>query len=236
MTVYVFGNSHTVALKMARTELGRGTDDICVFGIGRASYETTPFSDLRDGQVRFLPEEYERQYLTFTSSPGITADHRIGLVMGTHNNRILRRKSWVNVAPSWMELPKTRPLSRGVLDAIIEGEQRYIRAFVQQILDVGASLFVITCAPVRHDGNLRHLRPEVVLEVDGYARRSFRDWLTEQNVPFIGPPEETIGSDGFLLDRYSSKVTPSGLPDSHHANIEYGYLLNEKIEGFLAPQ
>ena len=53
-------------------------------------------------------------------------------------------------------------------------------------------------------------------------------------MPFVDPPAETVDPDGFLIDQYASEFAPSGLPDSHHANVDYGVLLNREVEEFLA--
>jgi hypothetical protein len=236
MSLFICGNSHTAAIKQGMIRVGKKSADVHIFALGSGAYETAPFSDLRNDRVFFSEPLFTERLKTATSEESIDDSHIWGLVTGTHNSRILRGEFWKQAAPTYLDHPNLRPVSRAVVDAIINDDQRYIRTFLAQLKQINAKFFVISCPPVRRNSVIAEsgIPLDVITAIDSRARQRFTDWLTEQGIPFIAPPEGTIDDQGFLLNEYSQQKTVGGKRDPHHANADYGTLMYKKVQEFLA--
>ncbi|MDP5220298.1 GSCFA domain-containing protein [Ruegeria sp. 2205SS24-7] len=210
--------------------------DVHVFALGSGAYETNPFSEIRDSRIFFTEPLYSERLETATSEVSIDDTHVWGLVTGTHNNRILRGEFWKEATPACLDHPDLRPVSRAVVDAIIDDDQRYIKAFLAQLKQIKAKFFVISCPPVRRNSVIAGsgIPLDIISAIDSRARQCFTNWLSEQGIPFIAPPEGTMDDQGFLLKEYSLEKTFTGKRDPHHANADYGTLMYKQIQDFLA--
>ncbi|MGV8988265.1 MAG: hypothetical protein ACOH2H_18495 [Cypionkella sp.] len=233
MTVYVGGNSHCGALKLGMP-LVKGADEaLTVNAFGGNTLEAEPFSEIRDGRVEFTSRPYAKTLQSFTGKGYFDSDDIWGICQGTHYNRFLKNPLWRGpAAPSAIATPKQRPISDGVLDAIIEADQAHVRTFIGQLKKTGVPVFAVSCAPVRRDGSAAGLGvpPEVILAISSRARDQFLAWLEAHDIAFVGPPPETMDADGFLLPEYcQGMIEKLGLPDPVHANAAYGALMVQRI-------
>ncbi|WP_372574540.1 hypothetical protein [Ruegeria jejuensis] len=236
MSLFICGNSHTAAIKQGMIRVGKKSTDVHVFALGSGAYETAPFSEVRGNRIFFTEPLFSERVETATSEVSIDDTHVWGLVTGTHNNRILRGEFWKEATPTCLDHPDMRPVSRAVVDAIIDDDQRYIKAFLAQLKQINAKFFVISCPAVRRNSVIAEsgIPLDIISAIDSRARQRFTDWLTEQDIPFIAPPEGTMDDQGFLLKEYSLEKTFTGKRDPHHANADYGTLMYQKIQDFLA--
>ncbi|PWE27440.1 hypothetical protein C4N9_17455 [Pararhodobacter marinus] len=231
MSIFVAGNSHTVALAKGAQSVGASAAALQFFGFGSGAIEVTPFSRREGNRVVMRDRDYAQNLRRATGDDGIDASHVWAIVMGTHNYRIVRGHFWGEAAPSALAGTQLRPLSDAVIDQIISDDQAQIRAFLENLLLIGARFLVVSCPPLRRDTpNIRAGMPTAsLLDVDRRARASLLDWLDARDIPFVAPPEGVTDADGFLLPDFAQTHTPSGTPDPHHANAAYGALMLEKL-------
>nr|WP_319383835.1 hypothetical protein [uncultured Roseibium sp.] len=231
MSIYVTGNSHVGALAQGFASLESKPDDMKIFALGSGAHELTEFSERQGVQVVMRNPDYAKNLFAQTGLKGVGQNHVWVFVMGSHNSRILRGHFWRNAAPSTLQMEGKRPVSEGLLTAMIEGDQEKIRDFLSDVKRVGARFLVAACPPTRRDRfcDEQGIPVEVLRYVNGRACDAFFQWVTEQEIPLVRPPEECMDENGFLRSEYTKFKTASGSPDPHHANAAYGELMTSQI-------
>lgn len=234
MRLRVVGNSHVGALKRglkrALADQPSRFEEIDVFPIVRAKLELQAFSRLRAGAVE----------LTDTSASDHLADrigvHRIdgdvwGVCMGLHNISLLRDAFWDHHAPTTVALDDEAPVSGGLVAEIVHAGQEHVQAFLLQLQEAGVPVLVISSPPLRRDHPaVATRRAEVMLEVDRLAREHLAEFADRHQLPFVGPPEQSLDENGFLREEFhSSIVRANDTPDLAHANQEYGRLMMRRV-------
>ncbi|WP_370226294.1 hypothetical protein [Pararhodobacter marinus] len=176
MSIFVAGNSHTVALAKGAQSVGASAAALQFFGFGSGAIEVTPFSRREGIRVVMRDRDYAQNLRRATGDDGIDALHVWAIVMGTHNYRIVRGHFWGEAAPSALAGTQLRPLSDAVIDQIISDDQAQIRAFLENLLLIGARFLVVSCPPLRRDTpTIRAGMPTAsLLELDRRARQPSR--------------------------------------------------------------
>ena len=235
MKTLIGGNSHTGALKKGLEEAG-AQNEIDVFVFGSAVVELAPFSAIENGRVVFTEEEYARNLRRLAGFGDFDPSIRWGLCMGTHNARLYRDRFWREAEPSAIARAGRRPVTLGLMQAMIEQDQKYTRRFITQLKSARAAVFVVSCPPPRRDHAAidAGTRPEVVQTIDAEARRHFRQWLGDHEVDFVDYPPETADADGFLKLHFAAGVKENGRLDPHHANEAYGRLMIGAVDRYLS--
>lgn len=235
MKVRIFGNSHVAALNRGLKTIETRSRNISIFPIGSGAYETSPFSRFSQGRVFFSNKLYADNLKKFTRNWYLSPDIAWGVCMGTHTSRICRDDFWREAEPATICATGKRPVPETTVEAIIESDQRYVKAMLTQMKQAGLAVFVLSCPPLRT--SVRNVGTGVRLEVAAYldamARRNFVEFLEKEDIPFISPPPETITEDGFLEERFHQELSAKGTPDAHHANAEYGALMMQRVLDWL---
>ena len=237
MKTYICGNSHITSLAIGLKLLAySGAQELKLFPLGNGAFEASPFSTISESLVKPSPSQYIAMLKRFTNLEFFDSNYRWGFVMGTHNARIYRDPFWINAEPAALAGPNARPVSDGVLSAMVERDQRFIRTFFLQLKTAGVHFFVVSCPFPRSDHDCLSLgiRRDVVGYIDQFARRQFSEWLTENDFDLIEPPPECRTEDGFLLPEYNARPLRDGAKDPHHANGLYGKLMMERVIAYLA--
>jgi len=237
LTTFICGNSHVGALKLGLDMLEPAmASGIKVFPFGSALIELAPFSARDGAAVRLTDPEYLAFLKRFTGLQAITGEHLWGFCMGTHTAHIYRDTFWAEAEPSEICRPEVRPVSTGMLNAIIDDEQRQVLEFFGQVKAAGIRFFAVSAPPPRqdHPSFRRGVRRETVAFVDRRARDIFAGKLAAEGIDFILPPDEAATSDGFLKEEYGAGFKPNGKFDPHHANAAYGAMMMRKIAAYVA--
>lgn len=231
MTIYIGGNSHTLALQKGLALASDLEGEFIVFPFGNGALEVRPFSVVRNGLVYFSEPLFSENLERHTGRPYFDPRDGWGFCMGTHNLRIFRHPFWSQAAPSRMADNGCRPVSLALVDAIIEEDQRYLRMFFKQLQSTDVQLFIVSCPLPRRDSDWADLGvpAEVVKFLDRRARHLMEEWLAENRIPLVPPLQEAIGDDGFLREEFAQKHLLNGLRDPHHANAEYGALMMRSV-------
>lgn len=239
MSVYLCGNSHLGALAKGLRELqsqGTAKDlDIVIAPFGTGAVEVEPFSEATDGGVRLIAEEYRQNLVKRCGSEVMSPDHLWGLCVGTHNSRLYRNALWRRSRPNHLAGERDQPISEGLLAAMIEADQRHVKAFFLQLQQAGVPFFLISAPHPKkgHEKTVERAGLDTMLHIDAEARNSMTSWAAANDIDIITPPEESVGEDGFLRDEFEQKISPAGRLDAHHANEKYGILMMQKVIAYL---
>ena len=231
MTVWLCGNSHVVALQRGLAAREVSGLPLAIFPFGNGRWETMAFSAVSAGRVVLTHPEYATNLEKYTGRQHVGGDDLWGLCLGTHNARVYRADFWIDAEPSAVARDGARPVSDGLLDAMILQDQHHIRAFIAQLVEAGVPHFVVSCPPPRRDHQCfdAGTRHQTVAYIDRRARELFRGWLAERRTAFVDVPPETVSEDGFLKPAYNAPDWPNGMKDPHHANRDYGVQMIDRV-------
>lgn len=235
MTVWLCGNSHVGALQRGLAAHGGDEVPLRIFPFGNGIWETEEFSTVSAGRVILTRPEYAENVEKHTGKRHFDHGDVWGLCLGTHNARIYRLDFWSGAAPSGIARGDARPISNGVLDAMILRDQRHIRTFMTRLKEQSVPFFVVSCPPPRQDHPCfrQGIRRETVAYIDRRSRTLFRDWLAGRRVGFVDIPPDAVTADGFLKPAYNAPDRPDGAKDPHHANGDYGRLMIRRIIDYI---
>lgn len=240
MSVFLCGNSHLGALikgynALARDNVVKGTE-VTMVPFGAGAHETRSFSRTVKGGVALTREEFRRNLQQRAGVDLIVNEHLWGFCMGTSYSRVYRDRFWRRSKPSEISKGREQPISKALLAAMIEADQRYVMKFFANLSQAQIPYFVISCPfPKKgHKQSVDRVGLDVISYVDNLARETFKSWMSDKNVDFIEPPVECIGDDGFLRAEFEQQFTKSGRADTHHANEEYGKLMLHKVLDYIA--
>ncbi|HIP23507.1 MAG TPA: hypothetical protein EYG79_07950 [Rhodobacteraceae bacterium] len=232
MKVIICGNSHIVAIRKAYNALESDHPTLKIFPLGGANSDDTNFSSLRENGVAFDLSLYSGLLEKFTGDNLIDDSGIWGFSIGSHFSRIYSTALLRHYQPSSVAEAGARPMSRGVIEAIIRGNQQYVFQFFSNLQQKNIRFFVILAPPPPANYNVfekKGIKREAIARFDRVARSSFKSKLAEMGVEFLDVPEKTCDEDGLLLPAYKLDKWHDGKPDPHHANQEYGALVVDQI-------
>lgn len=228
MTVFVTGNSHVAALAAAAPD----SAGLTVFPLGNGRVEKRPFSERTSHGVALTAPEYAANLRAHAGRDELDPADTWGLLMVNSNSRIYRHRMWHEYAPAGHP---GRPLSHGVVSAIVEADHQHVRTFLDQLADAGVDFFTISAPPPRRDlADERGLAPDTLLAVDALARSIWSTWVTDRGIACVTPPPEVADDEGFLRPEFAQATTASGRRDIHHANRAYGELMVHRIRDHVS--
>ena len=232
MTIWVCGNSHTIALKQGYEDIKISKPEIKIFALGGANFDNSDFCEIDDGAVRFTNKTFDKFLKRFTGLSRISESKDIwGFCIGSYFSRIYNNAFWRSATPSEIAGVDKRPISKAVLLALIERDQQFVMKFFSALNSIGVQFFVIGGPPPseKHAAILKGTPLETVAYIEKQARRWFKEQMSILDVEYVDVPEVAYTKKGLLKDQYKLEFRNDGKIDPHHANREYGALMIEKI-------
>jgi len=235
MKIWICGNSHTVALRNGKNLLERNDPPLHVFPLGSGKWAWEEFAVLNEFGVKFSNDNYYKNFTTVTNQSYFNTDDMYGICIGGHSPRLYGNQAWRAGKPSCLVKGKERPYSMGVLDAMINYDQKYILNFFTLLKMANVNFFVISTPPPpsnyrdSSDGNER----EAIRFIESRARKIFVDWLSTNNIDYVDMPEGTCTEEGFLKPEYKLEFRFDGKRDPHHANELYGAEVLKCVYAYL---
>ena len=235
MNIWIIGNSHTVALRNGKKLLGEDQRNLHAFPLGSGKWAWEEFSELDDSGVKFSNEHYNKNFSNITKSSYFKADDLYGICIGGHSPRLYGNQAWRIGKPSRLATSKDRPFSMGVLDSMINYDQKYILRFFTLLKKAGVNFFVISTPPP--PANYRDISKAAEREAIGFiesrARKVFVEWLADRDIDYIDMPENTCTDEGFLKPEFKLEFRFDGKRDPHHANPVYGAEVLKCVNRYL---
>ncbi len=239
MTVFIVGNSHTVAVKQSYDRLDpevKSRSRSIFFWAVRQKTEV-PFAVVQNNRVEFPHEEDAAEVRRIRGKPYFEVEGPEdvwGLYVTTHY--FVLHDKWKDVEPSAVCRPGAQPVSASMLNSLYSYLTSKSCNLLLQLRSIGLRVFVIAFPFPRPEnpaisGNL--IRSEVAVHIDQVGRAFLRDWSTKHGVDFIEAPPECRTAEGFLKPEFRALVGPCGQTDYTHANEAYGALMLRRILAYL---
>ncbi|GAA4668503.1 hypothetical protein GCM10023226_00570 [Nocardioides nanhaiensis] len=226
--VTITGNSHVIALARAErpAALTQALGEVLVYPWGNGRHESEVFTRREGDGVALTVPQYATATERHTGHPHLRPDRHWVVLGPGHAARTFRDPTWRTHAPAALRLPGVEPVSDGLLTALLERDQRGLRALYRDALAAGLQVVALSAPPPRRDHRaITDGTPAaVVAHLDTTAYRLWERWLAAEGVPLVPRPAGTADDEGFLLPELAARTTPRGTPDHHHANEAYGAL------------
>lgn len=235
MSVRICGNSHIVALRKGYASLKKPRQELNIFPLGGANFDNMAFSRIEGKSVAFNVDQFTELLEKFSQKKAIDNDGIWGLSVGSFFSRLYSTAFWRMAEPSCIARDGIRPMSRGLIEALVAYDQKYVMQFFSQLVTQGIDFFVIIGPPPAKNYTAieQGTKKETIIYLEKIARNWFRGSLTKMGVAYIDLPKGTHDKDGFLLSEFKLETWNNGKPDPHHANEKYGILVMNQIFDFL---
>ncbi len=237
MTNWICGNSHLGALRNGFNLLEEDPHNLKFFPFGSGYWTWEPFSEIDSKGLHFLPEEFRKNFAKNTQSDYFNKEDRYGICIGGHSPRLYGGPNWRWCRPAHLaNAPRYRPVSDGLLDALILQDHRYIYRFFEHMQQAGLNFYVIATPPPppNFHGENRQDEVDTINYVETRARRQFVDWVKKRGIDYIDLPAGIMDERGFIKPEFKQKFNHEGKHDGHHANALYGAEMVKSINAYLS--
>ncbi len=237
MTIRICGNSHLAALRNGNHMLGENPHKLQFFPFGSGYWTWDPFSTVDKGGLRLTPAEFQRNMKKHTGGQYFSPDDRWGICIGGHSPRLYGSPHWKWCRPAHLATkPRFRPISDGLLDALILQDHRFIYQFLEHMQQAKLDFFVIATPPPPPNFHGEHRTDEVetIAYIETRSRKQFRDWVKNHGIDYIDLPDGIMDETGFIKPAFKQDFNHEGKRDAHHANEKYGGEMVKKINAYLS--
>lgn len=228
MTIHVVGDSHVAAYRSGWLEMEDGEDrrpGLTFSWIHICGAMLSPFHGTDGGTVVLKSEEAAKKLCDGTGHAVFRRDVGVyALSMAFTTTVLIRHPQWRIYSPAG---DGKRPLSQGVMAAIVRDHYRHILAFFADLAANGIPAVAVESPPPRADdpavasGKVPYDR---LLAVDRCARTLVKADLAALGIPVAEVPDEAKDR-GFLKPSLCSTTER----DYHHANADFGRLMIPRI-------
>ncbi len=236
MTNWICGNSHLAALRNGQHKWGPNPHDLKFFPFGSGYWTWESFSALDTKGLRLTPEEFQKNMEKHTGGQYFNREDRWGICIGGHSPRLYGGPNWQWCRPAHLaNEARFRPISDGLLDALILQDHRFIYQFLTHMQRAELNFYVIATPPPPPNFHGEHRQDErdTINYVETRARRQFVDWMKKHGIDYIDLPADIVDEKGFIKPEFKQKFNHEGKRDGHHANEEFGVEMVKKINAYL---
>lgn len=235
MKIIITGDSHTGPLLRGKSLLikeGGWPDspdlDIDVRPFGSAKFFPTPFFKDEGEYAKILNPVIRQRFQQFPL-PQAQADVYGFSGFFSFCIGISRNRAWSRYVPTHL-VNDEFPVSRALLQQVVMNCAQYLFQLTDIVHRTTDKFFVIESPrPFRNTLALKHIRPEVLIDVDRQCRDIIHEQLGKRGIPVISVDTGCLDDMGFMLDAYRSG-TPG---DQHHGNGQFGKMMMAKTLCFI---
>ncbi|HIP23506.1 MAG TPA: hypothetical protein EYG79_07945 [Rhodobacteraceae bacterium] len=235
MNIWICGNSHLAALRRGYVNIEPPKPLLKFFPLGSGSCVWEDFSAANSEGVYLTAEEFAERFAKATNLDYFDPEDVWGICIGGHSPRLYAGANWKSSRPSHLQTGQKRPISLGLLDALIEYDHKYIFRFFKRLKAAKIKFFVIATPPPPenyHDGR-RLDEVETMGFIEQRARDRFKRLIEKEEIDYVDLPENITDENGFIKKEYKLQFMHNGRHDGHHANESFGQLMVENITDFL---
>lgn len=230
MTFFIGGNSHVTALKIGAECDQDYRDRFKFVNFGSAQRTVKRFSTISEGRTVFITREARGGLKKGTDKHYFDNADTWSVCVGNWTQFMLKDPIWKDAVPAENWAGTKRPVSKGLLDKIVLGHQRWIQHFVQNLKNTGVHPLFVFPPPYRQDQIVAQNFPEnLAAYLNKRSIDAMSEWLEKNKVEYVLPPTEALDSLGLLKPEYSKKINNRGTLDTYHATPEYGALVMAQI-------
>lgn len=235
MKLVLGGDSHAQCILAGLKRIAPEGIEIAGRSFGNGVHTYTKFFHEEDGELHFTIPEYQTNWLHSTGAKTlrVQSNWTYLLSLGLYSGPLFYDAMWITCDPPGYD-GHGEKITSGVLQAIIEGKTKHIRAFYRALKDRGAALLVAPAPPPYRKHWCLKTRPAAkVATLHKLYISEMESFFSAAGIAFLRAPAESMSADGFLEDRFRVGIPEE---DPHHANAEYGELVaREALARILSP-
>lgn len=245
MKLYLFGDSHVVALGkalQARPDPTTILDGAVGMTVGKLwSFPTVlkPFFESAGDHVALISRKATDELAATYGAPALATsdeDTIFALSLPYTTSIMLWTDTWRTARPWRLADRRRHALSDAVMSAMVLDHYQHVFGFLADMRERTPRIFVVEAPPVRSDDRAiltSRLEEDSLIAVDAEVREIVDRKLRELGVDVVPAPESA-----YVGERRRSPLKPAlhniAPNDHHHANAEFGEAHLRDIEAYLS--